>query len=145
MVTKVSTPVRSRAEVEQEIKETLGLVPSFFNSIPDAIFDYEWQLFKRFEITDQITAPPQDNPVIPAKYRQLMGITLHSETKCVYCTLFHTELARLFGATEAEIQEAVHYAKHSAGWSAYLNGIRADFDEFEKELGQIGEYLQGKG
>ncbi|MFG3405457.1 carboxymuconolactone decarboxylase family protein [Streptomyces sp. NPDC048142] len=33
-----------------------------------------------------------------------------SETKCRYCTLFHTEAAKLFGATDEEIQEAVHYA-----------------------------------
>jgi AhpD family alkylhydroperoxidase len=70
-----------------------------------------------------------------------MGIALHSETKCDYCTLFHTEAAKLFGATEEEIQEAVHYAKMSLGWSAYLNGMRQDHDQFAKELEQIGEHM----
>ena len=51
---------------------------------------------------------------------------LHSETKCRYCTLFHTEAAKMFGATEEEIEEAVHYAKHTVGWSAYLNGTQQD-------------------
>jgi AhpD family alkylhydroperoxidase len=131
---------RSRAEVENEIKETLGLVPSFFDRFPEETLDYEWTLFKRFELEEADTIGPL-RVVIPVKYRQLMGVALHSETKCHYCTLFHTEVAKLFGATDAEIQEAVHYAKHSLGLSAYLNGIRQDFDDFSDELRQIGEFF----
>ncbi|HSK80527.1 MAG TPA: carboxymuconolactone decarboxylase family protein [Thermoanaerobaculia bacterium] len=131
---------RSREEVNNEIKETLGLVPSFFDGFPEETLDYEWTLFKRFELEEVNEIGPL-GVVIPVKYRQLMGVALHSETKCHYCTLFHTEVARLFGATDQEIQEAVHYAKHSLGLSAYLNGIRQDFDDFSDELRQIGEYL----
>lgn len=73
-----------------------------------------------------------------------MGIAIHSVTKCRYCTLFHTEAAKLFGATDEEIQEAVHYAKMTVGWSTYLNGMRQDYDEFARELEQIGEHLSQK-
>lgn len=123
---------RPRREVEQEIKETLGLVPSFFNRIPDEFIDYEWTLFERLQLGETL---------IPNKYKELIGVALHSETKCQYCTLFHTEAARLFGATDEEIQEAAHYAKMSLGWSAYLNGIRQDYDQFAEELEQVGAYL----
>lgn len=123
---------RSREEVEQEMKETLGLVPSFFRAIPDEFLDYEWELFNRLQLGETL---------IPNKYKELMGVALHSETKCDYCTLFHTEAAKLFGATDEEIQEAVHYAKMSLGWSAYLNGIRQDYDQFAEELERIGEHL----
>jgi hypothetical protein len=27
------------------------------------------------------------------------------------------------------------------GWSAYLNGMRQDYDEFAQELRQVGEHL----
>lgn len=134
---------RPRAVVEQEIKETLGLVPSFFDRFPEETLDYEWTLFARFEIEEANPIRPTGLH-IPVKYRQLMGVALHSETKCHYCTLFHTEVAKLFGATDQEIQEAVHYAKHSLGLSAYLNGIRQDFDDFERELVKIGEFLSQK-
>ena len=80
--------------------------------------------------------------LIPNKYKELMGIAIHSETKCDYCTLFHTEAARLFGATDEEIQEAVHYAKMTLGWSAYLNGIREDYDRLSEELDQIIEHVK---
>ncbi len=122
----------TRATVEAEIKETLGLVPSFFSSIPDEAIAQEWELFKRFEFGDT---------AIPAKYKQLIGVALHAYTHCRYCTLFHTAAAQLNGATDAEIQEAVHFAKHSAGWSTYLNGMRQDYDQFAAELAKVGEYL----
>ncbi|WP_179862383.1 carboxymuconolactone decarboxylase family protein [Longibacter salinarum] len=124
---------RSRREIEKEMKEDLGLVPSFFDRIPDKYLDREWTLFKDFELGETL---------IPQKYKQLMGVALHSETKCTYCTLYHTEAAKLFGATDEEIQEAVHYAKSSLGWSAYLNGMRIDFDEFERELEQIAKHVE---
>jgi AhpD family alkylhydroperoxidase len=124
--------VKSRSEVEQDIKETMGIIPTFFNRIPDEFLEHEWAVFKKLTLGETH---------IPNKYKELLGIALHSETKCDYCTLFHTEAAKLFGATEEEIQEAVHYAKMSLGWSAYLNGMRIDYDQFAGELQQIGEHL----
>lgn len=123
---------RSRRDIEQDMRETVGLVPSFFNEIPDQFLEAEWHLFKQLELGETR---------IPNKYKELMGIAIHSETKCRYCTLFHTEAAKLFGATEEEIQEAVHYAKMTLGWSAYLNGMQTDYDQFAEELQQIGAYL----
>lgn len=129
---RTTTRAPSRAEIESDMQKTLGLVPSFFHEIPDEHLEHEWELFKSLELGETL---------IPNKYKELMGIALHSETKCRYCTLFHTEAAKLFGATEEEIQEAVHYAKHSVGWSAYVNGIQVDYDEFADELEKIGDYL----
>lgn len=126
---------RTRSEVEQEIQETLGLVPGFFNSIPDHLIDFEWELFKRIQLAETL---------IPNKYKELLGLAVHTATKCRYCILFHTEAARMFGATEEEIQEAVHYAKNSLGWSAYLNGMQVDYDQFAGELAQIKRHLMEK-
>ncbi|WP_304452198.1 carboxymuconolactone decarboxylase family protein [Nocardiopsis sp. YSL2] len=125
----------SRGEVEADIKNTLGLVPHFFSSIPDELIGAEWEIFKHLELGETL---------IPNKYKELMGVALHSETKCGYCTLFHTEAAKLFGATDQEIQEAAHFAKMSLGWSAYLNGMREDFDTFKDELEQIGQYISAQ-
>lgn len=126
---------RPRNEVENEIEETMGLVPSFFDQIPDEYLAAEWKLFRDLEFGDTH---------IPNKYKELIGIAVHAETKCRYCTLFHTEAAKLFGATDEEIQEAVHYAKYSVGWSAYLNGMRQDYDEFARELDQVKEHMAEK-
>ena len=128
----MTTTARPRTEVEAEIKETLGLVPSFFATIPEDMLDHEWQIFQRMEFGETH---------IPNKYKELLMLAVHSETRCRYCTLFHTEAAKLFGATEEEIQEAVHLAKYTVGWSVYLNGMREDEDRFADELARIGEHL----
>lgn len=127
--------VKDRVEVESEIRETLGIVPSFFSRIPDELLGLEWELMRHFEL---------DETRIPRKYKHLMGLAIHSETKCRYCSLFHTEMARLFGATEEELQEAVHYAKESVGWSVYLNGTRTDLDEFESELHEMTAFARAQ-
>ena len=126
----------SRADVDRDIEATLGLVPEFFKQVPDYLIPTEWASFKSLELSDQTA--------IPNKYKELIGVAVHAETKCRYCTLFHQEAAKLFGATDEEIQEAVHFAKYTAGWSVYLNGIREDYDTFARELQQIGSYISSK-
>ena len=128
----MTTTARTRAETEADIRETLGLVPSFFGRIPDDVLDLEWSLFKRIELAETL---------IPNKYKELMMVAVHAETRCRYCLLFHTEAARLNGATDEEIEEAVGIAKHTVGWSAYVNGIQQDYEQFADELAQVREYL----
>jgi AhpD family alkylhydroperoxidase len=128
----MATAARTRDAVEQDIKNALGIVPGFFDRIPDEALEHEWTLFQHWEL---------EKTLIPNKYKELLMLAVHAETRCRYCTLFHTEVARMFGATDEEIQEAVHLAKHTVGWSAYLNGIRYEYDQFVDELEQIGTHM----
>ncbi|MGA2296855.1 MAG: carboxymuconolactone decarboxylase family protein [FCB group bacterium] len=123
----------TREQVYAEIKQMFGLVPKFFQLIPDSSLEMEFNLFKRVQF---------DEGPIPNKYRELIGIGIAAVSKCRYCVAFHTAAAKLNGATDAEIEDAVHFAKSSAGWSAYLNGMALDFDEFKKELDQIAAYIR---
>jgi len=125
----------SREKIYAEMKEMLGLVPSFFKSIPDSTLELEWELFKRMDVEEGL---------IPAKYRELMNLAIASATKCRYCTLFHSEMARVCGATDAEIEEAVHVTKASIGWSTYINGMQVDFDLFRKEVKQVVDYIKAQ-
>jgi AhpD family alkylhydroperoxidase len=125
----------SRQEVYYEIEKMLGKVPSFFKSIPDSSLELEWHLMKTVQF---------DESPIPAKYRDLIGVGIAAVSKCRYCAFFHTEAAKLNGATDEEIEDAVHVAKSSAGWSAYLNGLQFDFDEFKDEMRQIAEYIRSQ-
>lgn len=123
----------TRKEVYQEIEQTFGKVPTFFKSIPERSLAQEWELFKVLQLNES---------PIPNKYRELIGIGIAAVTKCKYCAFYHTEVAKMFGATDEEIEEAVHYAKASAGWSAYLNGLQFDFEQFRKELLEGIEYAK---
>ena len=125
----------TREEIYRDMEEMFGLVPSFFKLVPDRSLELEWKLFKRVQF---------DEGPIPNKYRELIGLGIAAVTHCNYCTLFHTEVARLNGATEEEIEDAVHYAKSTAGWSTYLNGMRADYGQFSSELQQVGEHVRSQ-
>ena len=122
----------SRSEIYNEMEEVLGLVPTFFKKIPDSSIQMEWELFKRIEL--------EESP-IPNKYRELIGIGISAATKCQYCIFFHTEAARLFGATEEEIENAVHYAKMTSGWSTYAHGLQIDLEQFKEEVTRMCEYV----
>lgn len=123
----------TREEVYREIEGALGLVPAMFRAIPDSSLEMEWELFKRVEL--------EEGP-IPNKYGELIGLGIAAATKCHYCVLFHTEVAKLYGATDAEIEDALHFAKSSAGWSTYINGLQLDFDEFKAEVRRIVEHVR---
>ena len=124
-----------REEVYKEIEEMFGLVPSFVKMIPDSSLELEWKLMKRVQF---------DEGAIPNKYRELIGVGVAAAMKCRFCALFHTENARLYGATDAEIEDAVHFAKSSAGWSTYLHGMQVDYDEFKSEMKRAVEYVRSK-
>jgi AhpD family alkylhydroperoxidase len=123
----------TRNEVYSEIKEMFGIVPTFVKSIPDSSLEMEWRLMKQVQF--------EEGP-IPNKYRELIGLGIAAVTKCRYCLVFHTEAARLNGATDAEIEDAVHFAKSTAGWSAYLNGMQFDYEQFRQEVKKMVEFAR---
>jgi AhpD family alkylhydroperoxidase len=123
----------NREKIYKEIEAMFGLVPSMFKSVPDSSLELEWQLFKTVQF--------EEGP-IPNKYRELIGIALSAISKCHYCTFYHTELAKLNGATDAEIEDAVHYAKSSAGWSTYINGLQIDYETFKDEVRRACEHVR---
>jgi AhpD family alkylhydroperoxidase len=125
----------SRAEVEADIRETIGLVPEFISEVPDSLIETEWQSFKTLMLSET---------EIPNKYKELIGLGVSGATRCRYCVYYHTEAARLFGATEEEINEAALVAKNTMGWSTYLNARAFDYDRFTKEFDQIAEYVRSQ-
>ena len=123
----------NREQIYKEIEDMFGLVPSMFKSVPDSSLELEWQLFKRVQL--------EEGP-IPNKYRELIGVAISAISKCRYCAVYHTELAKLNGASDAEIEDAVHYAKSSAGWSTYINGLQVDFETFKDEVNRACEHVR---
>ena len=127
------TTTVDREKIYKEMEDFFGLVPSFFKMIPDDSLELEWKLFKKVQL---------DAGAIPNKYRELIGVAISAATKCRYCSLFHTEMAKLNGATDAEIEDAVHFAKSIAGWSTYINGLQMDYEQFKSEVLKACEYVR---
>ncbi|MCW3002927.1 MAG: hypothetical protein JWQ20_2225 [Conexibacter sp.] len=126
----------SRPDVERDIEATLGLVPEFMKKVPDYLLPTEWASFKSLELSDQTA--------IPNKYKELIGLAVSGATRCRYCAYFHTEAARLFGASEDEITETALIAKNTMGWSTYLNTLQFDYDAFVAEFDQITSHVRSQ-
>jgi AhpD family alkylhydroperoxidase len=122
-----------RRKIYDEIEQMFGLVPTMFKSIPDTTLELEWDLFKKLQLEDG---------AIDVKNRELIGLSIAAVTKCRYCAYFHTEMAKLNGASNQEIEEAIHFAKATAGWSAYINGMQLDFNDFKKEIDKVCEHVR---
>jgi len=123
----------SRELVYKEIRRMLGEVPSFFQKVPDSSLQWEWELFKRVQF--------EEGP-IPNKYRELLGIAVAAARGCDYCVYFHTEVAKLHGATPEEIEDAVHFAKSSVGWSTYVHGMQIPLEDFKGEVDRACEHVR---
>src|SRR4051794_14437617 len=125
----------TREEVDHDIETTLGLVPQFLKDVPDYLIESEWTSFKTLQLSET---------AIPNKYKELIGLGVSAATRCRYCAYFHTEAARLFGATDEEIDEACLVAKNTMGWSTYLNAKQYDYDEFRQEFDRVTEYVRAQ-
>jgi AhpD family alkylhydroperoxidase len=128
--------IEDRDGVDRDIEETLGLVPEFFRSVPDYLLPTEWASFKSLQLSDQTG--------IPNKYKELIGLAVSGATRCRYCCYFHTEAARMFGATEDQVTEAALIAKNTMGWSTYLNTLQFDYDQFVDEFDQVTAHVRGQ-
>jgi alkylhydroperoxidase/carboxymuconolactone decarboxylase family protein YurZ len=51
-------------------------------------------------------------------------------------------MAKMHGATDAEIQEAVASAANTRHWSTVLNGTGVEFEEFKAEWDKILEHIK---
>jgi AhpD family alkylhydroperoxidase len=99
-----------RRQADRDIEEVFGLVPEFFQRVPDYLLPTEWASFKSLILSDQTA--------IPNKYKEMIGLAVSGATRCRYCAYFHTEAARLFGATEDEINETALIAKNTGPWAS---------------------------
>ena len=121
-------PSPERQAVYAEIEAAFGFVPGFVKTLPDNSLRLEWETMKAVQM---------EPGAVPNKYRELIGLAVAAASGCEYCTYFHTQFARLNGATDAEIEDAVHFAKSNKGWSTYLHGMQYDFARFREDVDRI--------
>jgi AhpD family alkylhydroperoxidase len=124
-----------KAEIRSEIEKTFGKVPSWVAEMPDSALEGFWSMMRDFQLGET---------AIPNKYKELIGLGVSGATRCRYCALFHTEAAKLFGATDEEIAEAAMMAAHTMGASTFLNAIQTDYDQFRRETLEAIQYVRSQ-
>ncbi|MBI0583945.1 MAG: carboxymuconolactone decarboxylase family protein [Methanomassiliicoccus sp.] len=118
-----------------DIKETMGIVPGFMKALPEDVLVNDWGLMKKYQFGES---------VIPAKYREMIGLAIAANLKCPYCQAMHLNMAKGYGATEEELSELSFMASFTSRWSAMIHAQNYDLDKFTEESGKIGEHLGKK-
>jgi AhpD family alkylhydroperoxidase len=132
---KKETAMPTRSETYKEIKETLGLVPQWLEEMPEGGLQGFWVQARDFWLKET---------KIPNKYKELIGVAVSGATRCKYCALFHTEAARLFGATDEEISEASMMGALTMSGSTFINAQQIDYEKFRQETRDIIAFVKRK-
>lgn len=122
-----TTPAADAARAD--IAKTLGFVPQFFLKFPEGILPGAWDEMKSLQLNP--------NTALPGRTKELIGLAVAAQVPCRYCIVAHTEFAKLNGASETEIGEAVAMAAITRHWSTFLNGIQTDETKFRGEIAKI--------
>jgi AhpD family alkylhydroperoxidase len=120
-------------KAEAEMTKMFGTVPIMFKVLPSHMLVSAWEWFK---------ASQSPESAIPAKYSELISLGVASQIPCDYCVYAHITQAKMHGATDAEIQQAVASAAHTRHWSTILNGTDVSFEKFKKEWDGILEHIK---
>lgn len=131
----MATKQNGKSKVYAEIEQAFGRVPGWIGQMPDTAVEGFWGLMRDFYLAET---------KIPLKYKELIGIGVSGATRCRYCALFHTEGARLAGATEEEIAEAATMAGVTMCGSTFINAMMIDYDEFAKETSDIIAHVKAQ-
>jgi AhpD family alkylhydroperoxidase len=122
------------ADVRKEMETTFGFVPSFALTLQPTELRLWWSAVRDFQLSDKTALSP--------KVKELIGLGVSAQIPCHYCIIFHTEAARLNGATEQELQEAIYMASLTRQGSTILNGSLLPQETFDKDMKEIVAYLK---
>lgn len=124
----------TQAAATADIQKTLGFVPQFFEAFPAVALPGIWQEMKEFQLNPKTA--------LSGKSKELIGLGVSAQIPCRYCIDAHTEFAKLNGAKEAELGEAVAMAAITRHWSTVLNGVQTDEGKFRGEIAKIIENVK---
>ena len=110
----------------KDIEATLGSVPDMFRTLPDVAVAGAWAEIKGVQLNP--------NTALDGKTKELLGLAVAAQIPCQYCIYFHTQAAKLNGATDEEIKEALASAALVRKWSTMLNGSQYSRDEWRQQI-----------
>ena len=113
----------------KDINQTLGFAPEFLKRFPDVARAGAWKTMKEVQMNP--------NTAVSPKYKELIGLAVASQVPCKFCIIAHTEFAKLGGATDAEINEAIAMASFTREMSTLLNGTQSDQALFSRDLSKL--------
>ena len=115
--------------VRNDIQKTLGFVPQFFQKLPDGMLPGTWEEMKGLQLSP--------STALDGRSKELVGLAVAAQVPCRYCIVAHTEFAKLNGATDLEIREAIALASFTRSMSTLLNGMQVDEPQFRRDVDRL--------
>lgn len=120
-------------KAQAEMKAMFGQVPAEFTHFPVDMRAITWQWFK---------ASTSPNGAIPSKYSELISLAVAAQIPCKYCIYISTKQAKMLGATDEEIKEAIATAALTLYMSTIENGNQRDFKDFKDSWDKMLEFMK---
>jgi AhpD family alkylhydroperoxidase len=118
----------------KDMEQNLGRVPEFMRSYQENGIAAAWKSMKSVELNPET--------MLTGKEKELIGLAVSAQVPCRYCIYFHTEAAKLNGATDREIKESIAMASATRFWSTVLNGTQIDESTFRGEVRRVIDHLK---
>jgi AhpD family alkylhydroperoxidase len=117
------------AAAKSDIQKTFGFTPQFLLKMPEEMLPGVWEELKTLQLNP--------STALNGRTKELIGLGVAAQIPCRYCITAHTEFAKLNGASDKEIGEAVAMAAVTRHWSTFLNGIQTDEASFRAEIAKL--------
>jgi AhpD family alkylhydroperoxidase len=131
-----------------EVKKTLGVVPSMVSDQPDANVAPFWEQMKTLQLNPKTALTGKD--------KELIGLGVAAQIPCRYCIYAHLEFAKLNGANDAAVKEAIATAALARELSTMANGqggeghgeikpspeLTATYEEIDKAFGPGHDFFK---
>jgi AhpD family alkylhydroperoxidase len=121
--------VTDGASALKDMTQMLGAPPEFLKRFPEAGRAGAWREFRDVQLNP--------SSAVSNKVKELTGLAVASQIPCRYCIIAHTEFAKLAGATDVEINEAIGMAALTRNLSTMLNGLQVDEGQFRKDIDRL--------
>jgi AhpD family alkylhydroperoxidase len=127
---KVVDAKSALADIRQNM---MGNVPEFIARFPAPGLAGAWLEERDVEL----------NPTtaLSGKEKSLVGLAVAAQIPCRYCVFADTEFAKLEGATDAEITEAVAVGSIVRHWGTVLTGFALDEAAYKKDMERLAKVV----
>ncbi len=112
-----------------DIERQFGFVPEFLRKLPETALPGVWRSMKDLKLNPDTS--------LSAKDKALIALAVASQVPSPPCVAMESEFAKLAGASDREIAEAVGMAAITRNMSTLLNGMSVDERRFKADIDRI--------
>ena len=111
--------------VLRDAQQSFGFVPEFLRRFPPEALPGAWLSFRNVEINPRTA--------LSCKDKSLIGLAVAAQIPCRYCVIADSEIAKLRGASDREIAEAVASGSMARQYITLVEGLQLDEKSYRRD------------